>query len=307
MPMETMLRFALLISLIALSSPAALRGQAPEPLKSAIHIANSYRVVPNITYLKVDTVESKLDVYQSRAAATPSPTLLFIHGGNWVGGSKEASTLTLLPFLEMGWNVVNIDYRLVNVAPAPAAVEDCFCALRWIYQHAKDYNIDPQRIVASGNSAGGHLALLLATAPAAAGFDRRCPGAESLRVAAVVNWYGFPNLVDLMQGANARPAVSTWIGSGSDRMELAKRLSPSVYVRKENPPILTVHGDADPTSPYEHAVALHASLTQAGVTNELLTIPGGKHGGFTDIESAGIYARIASFLRKNNLERSMSR
>jgi acetyl esterase/lipase len=305
--MQTMLRLVPVIVLVALSSPVALRGQAPEALNSAIHIANSYRVVPNITYLKVDNLESKLDVYQSRVAPTPSPTLLFIHGGNWVGGSKEASALTLLPFLAMGWNIVNIDYRLVNVAAAPGAIEDCVCALRWIHQHAKDYNIDAQRIVASGNSAGGHLALLLAMAPAAAGFDHHCPQTEPLSVAGVINWYGFPNLVDLMEGSNARPAVATWIGPAPNRMELARRLSPFAYVRKENPPILTVHGDADPTSPYEHAVALHARLTEAGVANELVTVPGGKHGGFTDPESARIYAAIATFLRKNNLERSMSR
>ena len=139
-------------------------------------------------------------------------------------------------------------------------------------------------------------------APASAGFDIQCPGPEALKVAAVINWYGFPSLADLLDGANARPAVNAWIGSGPNRMELAKRLSPMTYVRAGGPPVLTVHGDADPTSPYEYAGKLHETLTKAGVPNELVTIPAGKHGGFTDEESVKIYTAIISFLNKNTMQ-----
>jgi acetyl esterase/lipase len=296
--MHTPSKLMIAASLLALASlPAS--AQSTESLKRAIHTANTYRTAPNLTYLKVGNVESKLDVYQSRAATTPNPTLIWIHGENWVGGSKEASFVSLLPFLDMGWNVVNIDYRLLNVAPAPASVEDCRCALRWIYQHAKDYNIDTNRLVVSGNSAGGHLSLLVGMVPASAGFDSQCPGPEDLKVAAVINWYGFPDLTELLEGANARPAVDAWIGKGATRMDLAKRLSPATYVRTGIPPVLTVHGDADPISPYEYAVKFRDALTKAGVPNELVTIPAGKHGGFTDDESLRIYTAITAFLNKN--------
>ena len=302
--MSRLLRLTVAGFLFAPWSPAIAQTQTPDSMAKAIHIANTYRVVPNITYLKTGSFESKLDVYQARGTTTPNPTLIFIHGGNWVGGSKEGSSITLLPFLDMGWNVVNIDYRLVDTAPAPAAVEDCRCALRWVYQHAKDYNIDTSRLVVSGNSAGGHLSLLVGMVPADAGFDGRCPGPENLKVAAIVNWYGFPDLADLLEGANMRPAVVTWIGTGSNRMELAKRLSPTTYLRPGVPPVLTVHGDADPTSLYVHAVHLHEGLTKAGVPNQLVTVPGGKHGGFTDDESVRIYAAIRSFLSKNNIAKT---
>lgn len=289
-------------ALIAIAIAATARAQPPGQLAQTIHIANAYRTSPNLTYLVVGGVESKLDVYQARSATAPNPTLIWIHGGNWVGGSKEASLLSLLPFFEMGWNVVNVDYRLLKVAAAPAAVEDCRCALRWVYRHAKEYNIDTSRLVVSGNSAGGHLALLIASAPADAGFDDRCPGPEPLKVAAVINWYGFPDLTDLMQGPNVRPAVTAWIGTGAGRMELAKRLSPIAYVRAGVPPVLTVHGDADPISPYQHAVRLHEALKTAGVPNELVTVRGGKHGGFTDEESIRIYGAIRSFLAGNHVQ-----
>lgn len=295
--MRTLLIFGPAVAaLLAAASP--LRAQTRDSMTGAIHIANSYRVVSNVTYLKTDTFESKLDVYQARGATKPSPTLIWIHGGNWVGGSKEASAFTLLPFMDLGWNIVNIDYRLVSTAAAPAAVEDCRCALRWVYQHAKDYNIDTSRLVVSGNSAGGHLALLVGTTTPEAGFDVKCPGPEPLKVAAIVNWYGFPDLSDLLQGENMRPAVVTWIGNGPDRATLAKRVSPVTYIRAGVPPVFTIHGDADPTSPYAHAVHLHDLLTKAGVPNQLLTIPGGKHGGFSDEETAKIYSALQEFLKK---------
>ena len=82
------------------------------------------------------------------------------------------------------------------------------------------------------------------------------------------------------------------------RHDLALKLSPSSYVRAGGVPVLTIHGDADPTSPYEYAVAFHASLARAGVVNELLTIPNGKHGGFSEVEMQRIYAAITVFLQK---------
>lgn len=266
-------------------------------LEPFITIGTAYRATANITYLKVGAVESRLDVYQNRASTTPAPTLVWMHGGNWVGGSREASMLTLLPFLRLGWNIVNVDYRLLQVAPAPAAAEDCRCALRWVTEHAKDYNINPARVVVSGNSAGGQLSLLSAMATSAAGLDAPCPGAD-IRPAAVINWYGFPSLVDVLDGKNANQAVNNWIGPGANRADLARRLSPATYVRAGGVPVLTIHGDVDPTSAHEYAVAFHAALTKAGVPNQLLTIPGGKHGGFTEAETGRIYEAIGAFLSR---------
>jgi dipeptidyl aminopeptidase/acylaminoacyl peptidase len=85
------------------------------------------------------------------------------------------------------------------------------------------------------------------------------------------------------------------------RTALAKRVSPMTYVRPGLPPVLTIHGDADTTVPYQHAVNLHAALTKAGATNQLLTIPGGKHGGFTNAERAMIFTTVREFLNKNGV------
>jgi hypothetical protein len=83
----------------------------------------------------------------------------------WIAGSKEERALALLPYLAMGMNVVNIDYRVADVALAPAAVEDCRCALRQVLLYAREYGFDPRRIAVAGEATGGHLALMMGVLP----------------------------------------------------------------------------------------------------------------------------------------------
>jgi acetyl esterase/lipase len=277
-------------------APASSFAQAPDALSSAIEIFRQYQVTPNITYLTANNFEAKLDVYRRREAPAPNRTLVYIHGGGWTGGSKEQSALAFLPFLQMGWNVVNVEYRLARVSLAPAAVEDCLCALRWVYRNAKQYNIDTTRLVVTGNSAGGHLALTSGMIPSSAGLDRQCPGTEELNVAAIINWYGITDVVDLLSGPNLKAYAVTWLSSTPNREEIARRVSPLTYVRAGLPPVLTIHGDADPTVPYTHGVRLRDALDKVKVPNRLVTIPGGQHGGFSQAEMTRIYSEIQQFL-----------
>jgi acetyl esterase/lipase len=287
---------------LSLASPLVY-AQSTGTLARAIHIFDSYRVVPNITYLTANNWDAKLDVYQSREATTPNPTLIYFHGGGWTGGSKEGSSLTFLPFLDMGWNVVNVEYRLAKVSLAPAAVQDGLCALRWVIRNAKDYNIDTNRLVTMGNSAGGHLALTTGMVPASAGLDRQCPGTEDLKVAAIVNWYGITDVNELLDGPNMKVYAVTWLAAMMNRDEIAKRVSPLTYVRTGLPPIISIQGDADPTVPYSQNVRLHQALEKVGVRNQLVTIPAGKHGGFTDAEMMKAYDAIRAFLGQQNIMR----
>jgi acetyl esterase/lipase len=260
-----------------------------------------YRIVSNITYLTANNFEAKLDVYSRMDASEPQPTLIWIHGGGWTGGNKESQMFSLVPYMEMGWNVVNVEYRLARVSLAPAAVEDCLCALRWVIRNAKQYGFDTNKLVVSGGSAGGHLALTTAMIPASAGLDRQCPGTELLKVAAVVDWYGITDVADLLDGENMKTYAVQWLGSMPNRVDVAKRVSPLTYVRSGLPPIISIQGDADPVVPYSHSVRLQQALKQAGVDGELVTIPGGKHGGFTRVEKQKAYAAIKAFLGKHGL------
>ncbi len=308
----TRLRTALPAAAAALAIAALLIAPA-EPVVAqdgdsvTVDIMSRYRVAPNITYLTADGYESKLDVMTPRDQG-PAPTLIYIHGGGWVGGTKEANVLRALPWLEMGWAVVNVEYRLGRNALAPGAVEDCRCALRWVYENADDYNIDTLRLVVSGASAGGHLSLTTGMLPASAGLDRLCPGRDANRpgwaaadeyempVAAIVNWFGITDVGDLLEGVNAKSYAVAWMGSRTDRMELAERLSPLTWVRSDLPPILTIHGDVDNIVPYQHALDLHAKLDDAGVPNKIHTVTGKGHGNFSPSETQEIFAVIRAFV-----------
>lgn len=303
-----MLRKTVLAFVASVMVASSALAQLSPTAEWATHAQNQYQVTANVTYLTATGYESKLDVYRRRDATTPQPTMIFYHGGGWIAGSKEASLMSIMPWLEMGWNVVNVEYRLARTALAPAAVEDALCALRFVVAQAKTYNIDAAKIVVSGESAGGHLALAAGMIPASAGLTNICAGGGFAssdnavpKVAAIINWYGITDLNDMLAGPNARSYAVQWLGSAADRHEVAKSVSPITYVRAGLPPILSIQGDADPIVPYSQNVRLRDRLTKAGATNELVTVPGGGHGNFKPEERTKIYVKIREFLAKNGL------
>lgn len=302
-----------LLSILMLASMTSLV-QAGSSLETwTALMSKRYNFIPNIVYKRASNFECKLDVIMARDTSRPRPTLLFIHGGGWIQDVKENRALIFLPYLARGMNVVNIEYRLSDVALAPAAVEDSRCALRWIYVNAKEYGFDVNRLVVSGWSAGGHLSLMTGMLTPEAGFDNECPRGkgymaykemnEDLKVAAVVNVYGITDVADLLEGPNRQNYAVRWLGSMRDRAEVARSVSPLEYVRPDLPPILTIHGDADTTVPYEHAVRLHKALNRVGAKNQLLTIPGAGHGlpRWSDEEILKSHRTIFSFLEEHGI------
>ena len=298
-----------LMSVLALAAllagaPEVWGGEKVTPREGwAATLFSRYSVKADVTYLVANNWEAKLDVYRPRQAASPTPTVVYFHGGGWVAGNKNVRPLYFLPFLEMGWAVVNVGYRLARVSLAPAAVEDCRCALRWVIENADEYNFDTDKIVLTGRSAGGHLALITGMLPASSSLDRRCLDGADLKVAAIVNWFGITDVDDLLEGENMKTYAVTWLGSQSNRHEIARRVSPLSYVRPGLPPVLTIHGDVDAAVPYDHAVRLHRALTESGVPNELVTIPGGRHGGFSRAELLRIHVSTREFLKKHGFSR----
>jgi acetyl esterase/lipase len=286
--------FSLTLCLVFASQAAS--AQTRDAAAWTAHVANEYDITSNVTYLVASNVDLKLDVYAPRGRTAPNAVVIYYHGGGWAGGGRERAVLRLMPYLEMGFTVVNATYRGGRVAPAPAAVEDCRCVLKWVVSNARQYNFDVGRMVLTGDSAGSHLALTSGLVTAAAGLDRQCPSDAAPKVAAIVNWFGATDVGDLLEGPNAQGFAISWLGSQPDRAQIAARVSPLTYVRPGVPPVLTVHGDADRVVPYRQATRLHAELTRHGVRNELLTVPEGGHGGFTREQNERSFVAIRAFL-----------
>jgi acetyl esterase/lipase len=285
----------------AMAAALCARGAERETARDwASLIGQRFRAERDVVYKAAGGFNAKIDLYV-RYDRQPGPTILYIHGGGWANGSKEQYVLWFLPYFELGMRVVSVQYRLSGVAPAPAAVEDCRCAFRWVVRNAEKYGIDTNRIVITGGSAGGHLALMTGMLEPSAGFDGECPGEEALRPAAIINYYGNTDVL----GAYERKSKSAllWLRGAGDPKELARRLSPLTYVRAGLPPILTIHGDADEAVPYEDGVRLHEALEEERVPNQLLTIRGGRHGRFhwADEDTIKVQRTIEAFLTKHGV------
>jgi acetyl esterase/lipase len=238
-----------------------------------------------------------LDVFLPAGASRTEKRcgVLAIHGGGWVGGRKEAVVQRLvLPLVSKGCVVANVEYRLAAAAPAPAAVEDVLEAASWFRKNASRWNVDDRRLVAIGDSAGGHLALMVGLTPKQARLG------PVTKIAAVINFYGITDVEDQLGGENMRKYAVTWVPAGPDRMELARRVSPASYVRKDVPAILTIHGNADQTVPYEHGVRLTKALRDAGADAEMVSVPDGKHG-FDEPQSAKVWEQINAFLDRRGI------
>ena len=144
-PMRKPALAAIVLPVLLFSTADVARAQLADSAQKFVQVANGYQVTPNLTYLRANNWDAKLDIYQPVGLTGPNPTLVYFHGGGWTAGSKEISSLTFLPYLEMGWTVVNVEYRLSSISLAPAAVEDARCALRWMYRNARQVQLRPRQ------------------------------------------------------------------------------------------------------------------------------------------------------------------
>ena len=114
----------ILLVFLLLFCITATRAQEQAPSVFNMEAGARYWVTPDIVYAVGNNTQLKLDVWYPNAVTTPTPTLVYIHGGGWIWGTKESSVLNFLPFMERGWRIVNVEYRMASNSVAPAAVED---------------------------------------------------------------------------------------------------------------------------------------------------------------------------------------
>ena len=262
-----------------------------------VEYPEGYAAQLNVVYTKVKDWEGKMDIYTAPKSKGLSPVVINIHGGGWNHGVKESQT-GFSTFFKMGYAVANIEYRLTGQATAPAAVEDTRCALIYLIKHAAALNIDVNKIVIMGGSAGGHLALMGGLLGNDHWFDTNCPGVENVKVAAIIDKYGITDVWDWGYGKNVTSKSATrWLGDKANDQKFAASVSPITYVNKNSPPTFIVHGDADPTVPYQQSVDLHKKFVEAGVKTEFMTVKGGLHGKFDKEKNSEVNKAIATFLK----------
>lgn len=271
------------------------------------HLPASVKGEFDIAYAK-DNAHQKLDLLLPKEPATsgPLPLIVYIHGGAWRGGSKREGITFLIRSVAGGnYAGATIDYRLSNEEAWPAQIYDCKAAIRWLRAHAKQYNIDPERIGVIGASAGGHLAAMLGTSGHVERLEGKVGGnmKESSRVSCVVDQYGPSELLamsefpgDIEHDSADSPESRLIGGPLQQHKDAARAASPITYVSADDPPFLLVHGTEDPLVPYDQSERLLASLDEEGVDAMLLKVQGGGHGAF---RSAELDRRIRLFFDKH--------
>ncbi len=239
------------------------------------------RTTHDVLFAAPDGDPLRLDVYEPKGAASaPRPTVIVLHGGLWEQGDKGRYGLGLQNrwLAAQGYTVLDVQYRLKSVWPAPLA--DVKCALRWARANAARYHIDTTRVALLGQSgAGGHLALLAAYTAQDTRLPASCApeGARELDVCAVVA-VGAPADLRLWPADPHSPVARLLGGAPTEAREAYALASPVTHVRSGLPPTLLVHGTWDRAVPAEHSALLTNALQAVGVSVVFLRVPEGRHG-----------------------------
>jgi acetyl esterase/lipase len=271
---------------------------------------DSQRHLMTFAYKRVGNLEIRADVYRPVGDA-PCPVLLWIHGGALIMGDRGGVDRRLRsPFLQAGYAIVSIDYRLAPETKLPQIIEDLRDAYTWLHdQGPKLFNVDTSRIVVAGGSAGGYLTLMT-------GF------CVKPRPAALISLWGYGDIAgdwyikpsefyrqqplvakdEAWKGVSGPPVTSRARGDkGPGRFYLYCRQQglwttnvagidprtqdpaltpycPARNVTRDYPPTILIHGTRDTDVPFEQSVEMDKEMTRAGVEHKLIPIPNAGHG-----------------------------
>jgi acetyl esterase/lipase len=275
------------LQLVTLRAQITMQTQPPVPTET-----KSIATPPNIPYVTGGGPLQQLDLYYP-TDRKGEPLIVVIHGGGWIAGDKTGGGTNPLPLdlLFDGYAIASINYRLAPGAIWPAQIQDCKAAIRWLRAHANSYGYDPNRIGVYGESAGAHLAVLLAITGATDLFDIGENLGYSSAVSCVVDMFGPTDLVALAQTAVGQSILPGLFGGPiGDHLDLARSASPINYVNRSEPPMLVVHGTHDAFVPYSESVLFTEAMTRANARYDFHTVTGGGHGTYCGFGSQGIGA-----------------
>lgn len=218
---------------------------------------------------------------------TRRPLLALLVGLALAVGAQGCSTPAEPEPTEYQVKFINVDYRLTDEAIFPAQIQDMKCAVRWLRAHAREYNVDPKHIGVWGHSAGGHLAALMGTTGGVKEFEGDCGWPEQdSRVQAVINIAGVIDLLKQPWSQDSADTAGARLVGGplKEKLDVVAKTNPITFITKDDPPVLTIHGDKDEAVPLVQSEALHAALQRAGVKSEFVVMKGMGH---SDVASMG--------------------
>lgn len=260
-----------------------------------------------VVFNRPDRKPLKMTIFTpaGEVAGSVRPAVLLIHGGSWLYGSRYQLHWYGRQLARRGYVAASLDYRMMPRYAFPDCLHDCKAAVRFLRRNAAAYGIDPGRIAVMGNSAGGHLAALIAATHPEDGLEGAGAGEEPSSVQAAVVLYGVtdmsyyrnPSGYIRMFGMTAKFidnfVTRRYTGSGNPY----DAASPAHYADERMCPTLFIHGTKDNLVPYGQTVAFAGQLSRAGVPVRLITV---RHGHAFDFlvpgARAGIFPEIVQFL-----------
>jgi acetyl esterase/lipase len=287
--------------LLAITFPVLAQCQkAPQPPAGV-------KTLANIDYVGNGNQRQMLDLYLPEAKSdTPRPLVVYIHGGGWEGGSKDQAGVLFGLIKNKPYAGASINYRLSNEAIWPAQIHDCKAAIRWLRGHAKEHNLDPDKIAVFGISAGGHLVSMLGVS----GGEKELEGDlgdcddQSSRVTCVLDFCGPSNFLTfggegtIINVDDPKTGLSKLIGGTvKEKPDAARSASPVNYLSSDDVPFLIIHGDKDNIVRYAQATEFRSALEKARIPATLITGTGGGHVFF----SIPLFERMGAFLDRHLL------
>jgi acetyl esterase/lipase len=233
-------------------------------------------------YAQVGARKLLLDIYVPTGPQNP-PLVVWVHGGAWHSGSRDAPPQS---FVESGFALASIDYRLSIEAPFPAQIHDIKGAVRFLRANANQYGYRADNIIIAGSSAGGHLAALAGLSNNDAELEGTIGSfiKTSSSIQAVIDYYGPTNLTTIMKqstphGVAVRgPAIALLLGHTLDNVdEVARKASPVFQVDANDPPLLIFHGDQDIQVPINQSHELVGAYQKFNLKAQLEIVYGAGH------------------------------
>jgi acetyl esterase/lipase len=244
---------------------AILLGQVKLVDAANVSVPDNVEEILGVEYGTGGNRKLQLDLYLPKGRTKPTPAIIFIHGGAWKSGKRSDMKFYCVKFAEKGYVTATVTYRLMDEAPFPAAVHDVKCAVRWVRANAAKYQVDPNRIAVSGNSAGGHLSMMIGYSDDPSLEGNGGNGGVSSRVSAVVDFYGPTDLTT--DFAREQKLVEDFMGGKTfdEAPDMYKLASPLFHLTKDDPPTLIFHGTIDSTVPIVQADKLAEKLKELGI------------------------------------------